>query len=113
MLYVLQDGTIRLTRGDTARFCLSVRYSNDCEEYEIAQDDIVQMTVRKTPNSDEILLHKRIVGTNIFHIEPSDTESLPFGRYVYDVQIENGDGDIYTVIEPSVFELMKEVTRDE
>lgn len=113
MLYVLPDGTIRLTRGDTARFVLSVVYSSDGEEYTIAEDDIVELTIRKNVRSDEALVHKKIVGSNIFHIEPSDTESLPFGRYVYDVQIENGDGDIYTIIEPSVFEVMKEVTHDE
>lgn len=50
MLYVNSDGTIRLTRGDTA------------------------------------------------------------GKYLYDVELTTASGDVYTVIVPTTFEVLKEVT---
>ena len=40
---------------------------------------------------------------------PADTHELDFGKYVYDVELTTGT-DVYTVIEPSCFEVMKEVT---
>ena len=47
MLYVLEDGTIRLTRGDTAR--LTVDISNDLTQnsYEIQDGDMLTLTVKK------------------------------------------------------------------
>lgn len=61
MLYVLDDGTIQLTRGNTARLS-------------------------------------------------ADTHALEFGKYVYDVQIITEASDVYTVIGPCTFEILKEVT---
>lgn len=68
MLYVLDDGTIQLTRGNTAR--LSTVISNGA----------------------------------------TGTHALEFGKYVYDVQIITEASDVYTVIGPCTFEILKEVT---
>lgn len=110
MLYVKSDGTIQLTRGDTAR--LSVDIENDItqESYEVQEDDILALTVRKSATANDISFQKKVVGTNAFHILPEDTEPMSFGKYVYDVQITTKDSDVYTVIGPCSFELMKEVT---
>lgn len=68
------------------------------------------MTIKKSIRDSIPCIQKKNVGSNAFHILPTDTNDLTFGKYIYDVQLTTNDGDIYTVIEPTVFELMKEVT---
>ena len=112
MLYVLSDGTIRLTRGDTARLIVPIVNRIPGQEevpYTIKSTDILELSIKKSVKDDDSLVHKEIVGSNIFHILPTDTKNLSFGKYVYDVQLTT-DNDIYTVVEPSTFEIMKEVT---
>lgn len=110
MFSILEDGTIRLTRGDTARF--SVGAVNDLlgQSYELASDDQITFTVKKRVRDTAPLLQKTVLGYTVFHIKPTDTQSLSFGKYVYDVQITTANGDVYTIIEPTTFELLTEVT---
>ena len=51
-----------------------------------------------------------MTGSNQFHIEPEDTKFLSFGKYLYDVELTTASGDVYTVIVPTTFEVLKEVT---
>lgn len=110
MLSVSSDGTIRLTRGDTAR--ISVELENDItgEPYEVQPEDVLILSVKKSISDTEYSFQKKVVGSNAFHILPSDTQSLSFGRYNYDVQLTTSEADVYTVMGPASFELLKEVT---
>lgn len=110
MLYVLEDGTIKLTRGDTAKLDVSITEDQSGQEIEINDTDILTLTVKRSINDSEPSFQKIITGSTTFHIEPSDTSKLKFGKYIYDVQMSSASGDVYTVIEPSTFELLKEVT---
>lgn len=110
MLYVLEDGTIKLTRGDTARLEVTIENSLTGEEYLMDPDDILTFTIKKSVKDNESLIKKESQGHNAFHIEPEDTAELSFRKYVYDVQISRSNGDVYTVIVPTTFEIMKEVT---
>lgn len=113
MLYVLPDGTIRLTRGDTATLYVPIiNQSSDKpdEEYIMNEKDTIEFSIKKSVRDEEPLVHKRVMGTNGFQILPSDTKPLSFGKYVYDVQLTTSNGEVYTVVEPNVFEVMKEVT---
>lgn len=111
MLYIDSDNSIHLTRGDTARLMID-RAKNVAtgEDYVFTEEDTVEMSVKKTVNDTEKLIYKKVSGGSVFHFEPEDTKSLSFGRYVYDIQLTTNVGDIYTVITPTVFEVMKEVT---
>lgn len=109
MLIVSKNGEIRLTRGDTARFTVAVT-NDEGKAYEIQKDDILTLSVKKDVKDVEYALQKEITGSDTFHIEPSDTAGLEFGKYKYDVQIKQAGGDIYTVIAPTEFEILKEVT---
>ena len=109
MITVGASGVIRLTRGDTARLEVSVN-SQDGEPYEIRADDTVTLTVRRTANDPTIQMQKTVVGSGSFYIAPKDTQHMQFQKYVYDIQITTGAGDVYTVIPPSTFEVMEEVT---
>lgn len=110
MLYVESDGTIRLTRGDTARLTVNVTNDIDGNEYIIQEEDTLTLTVKKSISDSVASLQKVIHGSNAFHIEPADTASLDFGSYKYDIQLTTSGGDVYTVIGPATFTLLKEVT---
>lgn len=109
MLNVLEDGVIQLTRGDSAHLKVSVTKDNG-EAYEIQNGDLLTLSIKKTVKDDTALLTKTIIGTDTFHIKPNDTSSLNFGKYKYDVQLTTKDEDVYTVIPPSTFEILAEVT---
>lgn len=112
MITVGTSGIIRLTRGDTARLEVSVTNSQNGEPYEIRADDTVTLTVRRTANDPTIQMQmqKTVVGSGSFYIAPKDTQHMQFQKYVYDIQITTAAGDVYTVIPPSTFEVMEEVT---
>ena len=111
MLTVDKDQTIHLTRGDTARFAIG-RVVNTVtkKDYTITAEDTVTLTVKKTANDTTPAVQVSTTGGGVLHIKPEDTKGLAFGRYVYDVQIDTADGDVYTIIPLTTFELLKEAT---
>lgn len=111
MLTIDKDNTIHLTRGDTARFRITQAMNLATgEPYVFLPEDILEFTIKKSVNDTNPLIHKKVQGGEIIHLLPEDTKSLSFGRYVYDVQLTLANGDIYTIIVPTVFEIAKEVT---
>lgn len=110
MLYVENDGTIRLTRGDSALIEVLLKNILSDAEFVMSPTDKLTMTVRKTPNKDKVVFQKVSTGSSSFHIQPEDTAGWKFGDYTYDVQLMTDTGDVYTVVEPTVFEIMPEVT---
>ena len=110
MFYIKEDGTIHLTRGDTARFSISVENELTQQEYIIGENDKLTLTVKKKVKDTEALLQKTALGVSLFHIKPEDTSSMSFGKYKYDVQLTTSTGDVYTIVEPTTFEILPEVT---
>lgn len=110
MLYIEKDGIIRLTRGDTARLTVKILNDLDGNEYEPSETDVLRLTIKRTVKDLEPLVQKVITGSSQFYIVPDDTKDLSFGKYQYDVELTTASGDVYTVIEPSTFEILKEVT---
>ena len=109
MLYI-DDKTIKLTRGDTARLTVPIINLANNGEYTMESGDILYFTVKKTAKDSGFLFQKSVTGSNSIHIRPEDTADLSFGKYKYDVQLTTATGDVYTVIEPSAFEVMEEIT---
>ena len=107
MLYI-EGNTIRLTRGDTAY--LHIPLTSTEGAYEMAPDDTLTLSVKKSTRDSEYTFQKVIKGSDVFRIDPSDTAETSFGKYTYDVQLQNSNGDIFTVIPPSTFEVLVEVT---
>ena len=108
MLTVDKDNTIHLTRGDTARFSLG-RIVNTVTKtnYTPTAEDTVTMTIKKTALDETPCVQLIVPGGEVLHIKPEDTKSMAFGKYVYDVQLNTADGDVYTIIPPTPFELLK------
>ena len=110
MLYVEADNTVRLTRGDTAYLQLPIVNDVTLEPYIVAEDDTLILSVKRTVKDTEVCFQKTVKGTDIFHIKPEDTRQCEFGKYKYDVQLTTSSGEVYTVIEPTCFEILTEVT---
>lgn len=110
MLYIESNNVIRLTRGDTAKLTVPIENDLDNSSYVMDEQDTLTFTIKKSVKDNENLIQKVVIGSNNFHIKPEDTDSLPFGKYVYDVQLTTAGGDVYTVIEPTSFEILSEVT---
>lgn len=108
MLYI-SNNTIKLTRGDTAYLTIPIKDANG-EDYIMASNDSLTLSVKKRVTDTEYAFQKTIIGDNIFHILPEDTKGLKFGAYKYDIQLLTEDGDVYTIIPVSSFEILEEVT---
>jgi len=111
MLKVSQSMAIQLTRGDNATLNVTITNETSGEPYEISEKDIIEMTVRKKPCKDsDIMFHKKVVGNQSIIINPEDTTQMPYGDYVYDIQLTTEAGNVYTVIPPRTFRITPEVT---
>ena len=111
VLTVDKDNTIHLTRGDTARFSIGQIVNTITNtNYTPTAEDTVTMTIKKTVMQADPCVQLIVHGGEVLHIKPEDTKAMAFGKYVYDVQITMADGDVYTIIPPTTFDLLKEVT---
>lgn len=101
------NGTdIYMTRGDSES--IGVKLSG----YMLTEGDKVELTVRRSVGNSAVI-HKTVTefsdNTAIISISPEDTQRLPFGKYIYDIQITYG-GSVKTIVTPSAFEIGEEVT---
>lgn len=111
VLIVDKDNTIHLTRGDTARFSIGpVVNTITNTNYTPTEDDTVTMTIKKTVMQADPCVQLIVPGGEVLHIKPEDTKAMAFGKYVYDIQLTMADGDVYTIVPPTTFDLLKEVT---
>ena len=113
MLYLESNGTIRLTRGDTAYLTVPIKIkdsNDDIEDYVMNSSDTLIFSVKKSIRDEEYSFQKTIQGKNTIHIEPTDTAGLSFGKYKYDVQLTTSSGDVFTLVDTSDFEILSEVT---
>lgn len=110
MFKVHHDGTIELTRGDTAVLDVGIVNETTGEPYGIQPADEVTISLKRHTSDPEPCLQKTVTGSGTLHIKPEDTSRLYFGEYVYDIQLTTALGDVYTVCGPAVFEILPEVT---
>ena len=107
-MFKVENNNIVIIRGDSAAFSIGVSDTNGTP-VELADGDVLTFTLRRTPWSPTIVLQKTITDGTLT-INPSDTQDMPFGLYVYDVELKQADGYVDTVIPPHKFLLMEEVT---
>lgn len=107
-MFKINGSTISITRGDTGVFSLDIKNAQG-QAYDYSQDTVL-FTVKKTVFDNTPLIQKTVVYGENITILPSDTSSLPYGAYVYDVQLTTAGGVVDTIIVPSKFIVMEEVT---
>ena len=103
------DKTISLTRGDTLQAKLEI-LDTEGNEYHPRQGDVVRFAMKKDFSASTCLIEKIIPNdTLLLRLDPSDTKTLPFGSYVYDIQITYESGNVDTFIDKAIFKLTEEV----
>lgn len=103
------DGTnITITRGDTGIFSLNIKNASG-QDYDFSSDTVLLTVKANTYTSDKLIQKTVTYGENIT-IAPADTEHLNYGEYVYDVQLTTAGGIVDTIIQPSKFIVLPEVT---
>lgn len=106
---IIKGTSLIMTRGDTELLTVS------CPSKPFYDGDIVELTVRKAAGFGPALIHKKVTkftedGKAQFEFEPSDTSTLHFGLYSYDVQVTYSDIGVKTIVKPSDLFLGKENT---
>lgn len=109
MLEILNDNTIKLTRGDTAYLEVPLEFEDTKEPYVMQPEDTLTLGLKKGLKDVECCVRKTVSGTNIFKLVPEDTADLAFASYKYDVQLDTADGDRFTVINNATFLILPEV----
>lgn len=104
------NGTdIELTRGDTFKRTLVLTDAAG-NPFTPSSGDEIRFALKKKVKDETVLINRVIPNdTLLLKIEPADTKNLPFGDYVYDIQITYENGDVDTFITISKFKLTEEV----
>ncbi len=107
-MFSVQDNNIAMIRGDSGIFKIDV-IDVAGNAVTLDDNDVLTFTLRRATRSPTIVLQKTITG-GMLTINPSDTQDMPFGSYVYDVELKRADGYTDTIIPPHEFLLLEEVT---
>ena len=110
------NGTnLTMIRGDSESITLLLK--KDGEIIPFNQGDTVYFTVKQSPNTDKIMMQKIITtfdedGSCTIEINPDDTKNFSFRDYVYDIQLNDSNGRVTTIVPCSKFTISEEVTYD-
>lgn len=114
----IKKTTITMTRGDTLYASVRMADKDTGREYFPQEGDVVRFALKHpTLTSDggeytdnEPLIVKTIPNeTMVLKLDSADTKSLPFGTYVYDLEITYANGDVDTFVWEAKFVLKPEV----
>ena len=68
MLYVNDDNSIRLTRGDTARILVPITNDLTGNAYELTEADKLVLTIKKKETDSQPLIQKVVLIVFIFYL---------------------------------------------
>ena len=95
----INNNIIQLTRGDTAKIVVTIKNANGTT-YNPQEGDAIHFFMKKKYSDEDPVLIKTIpTDTLLLEIEPTDTATLPYGIYVFDVEMIFANGDIDTFIQ--------------
>lgn len=105
---------MELVRGDTGHYNFTRK---DNEGHAILATPLaIYFTVKMSYDDDNFVIQKTLsdmtmdeTGEWHFTLLPSDTATLPFEKYVYDIEVTASANEVYTIAKGS-FELLKEAT---
>lgn len=109
----MEQQDIEIVRGTTNTFSISV-FNDEGEPYDLQSGETLIFGIKKDPRELTNLIQKTVAegtgGVYIVELTPDDTADVPFGKYFYDVSVKSG-ADFFNVIETSVFDIKKNVTK--
>ena len=104
---------ITIVRGDSGSILVGM-YTEDDVLIPFVAGNTVYFTVKTDVNTATKIFQKSVTtfsgGLATINILPADTKTTPLGRYVYDVQLTKSATDITTIVTPSPFIIVGEVT---
>ena len=112
----IKKNKITLTRGDTLR--VKVEIIKNEEPYTPEDGDRVRFALKHPTmlpdgsdysDVDPLIIKEIPIDTMILELEPADTKSFAFGKYIYDIEITFADGTVDTFITAAPFVLSEEV----
>lgn len=105
----INGNTITLTRGDTLQATVSIKTAQG-EDYVPQSGDVIRFAMKKNYCDASPVITKTIPNnTLLFELEPEDTKTLNFGKYVWDMQITYANGAVDTFIDKGTLTLTEEV----
>lgn len=109
-MYEIIGNKIILTRGDSFYTEVGMKKKDTGEEYIPQEGDVIRFGLKKNAEHTDCIIKKTIPNdTRILHLEPNDTKNLPFGKYVYDIEITFANNDVDTFINNADFIIGTEV----
>jgi hypothetical protein len=114
MMFKISGNEIYITKGDTGRFNVAIKYKNGAI-YRPQKGEVLTFTVKKSITDAVPVIQKKITNytegeTTQFVILPADTEGLKVGKYIYDIEMQLANGDINTIITPHDFNILEGVS---
>ena len=109
------ENELDVPRGTTSSFYVIITYE-DGTPYPYNENDMVFFGVC-FDDSDELLISKTADYDNenncyVVNLTPEDTQNMIVGeRYWYDMGLQTIDGDFYRIIEATLFNVKRSVTR--
>ena len=107
------QNTMEMIRGDTETIRISKTDINDLiVPFDVG--DVVYFTVKKSIHDAEKILQKIVSifdnGGAVIRINHDDTKDIECGTYLYDVQLNDKNGGVTTIVKPSRFYIKGEIT---
>lgn len=111
MSYRIDGRSIYLTRGDTFRAPVeAILPDSETEPYVPVDGDTIRFAMKQNYEDPKPLLVKDIpIDTMMLVLDPEDTKDLPFGKYVFDIQLTYASGDTDTFLPKGRLHLTEEV----
>ena len=108
-MYTINGKTITLTRGDTLQAAVSIKTAAG-QTYTPQEGDVIRFAMAQNYYASRPILTKTVPNdTLMLTLEPNDTKTLPFGNYVWDMQITYANGAVDTFIDRGTLTLTEEV----
>ena len=105
----IKGTTISLTRGDSMRVHIDLKYRNG-DPYVETSGDSIRFALKRRYKDETVLIEKAIpTDTLMLSLDPEDTKPLSFGDYVYDIEMTHADGFVDTFIDKATFKITEEV----
>ena len=109
-MYEIYDNRIILTKGDSFFAVVSMTNKETGEPYTPQDGDVIRFGIKKSLKEGNCIIEKTIPNsTLLLSLDPSDTEPLAPGKYVYDIELTYANGDKDTFINKAQFILVDEV----
>ena len=108
-MFTIDGTTISMVRGDTLLLDIEVETVVD-DNYIPAEGDVFVFAAKKNVGDYKPVIFKTIpTDTLKLRLDPADTNKLPFGDYIYDIQARLASGYVDTIISRGTLKILQEV----